>query len=58
MTLLAMLAIIIMMFRLVYIILENSISFAWAVVFSKEINKYYISKKRDGLIEKYIITDK
>lgn len=58
MTLLAMLAVIIMIFRLVYIILENSISFAWAVVFSKELKKYYISKKRDGLIEKYTITDK
>ncbi|EBW3211058.1 hypothetical protein B0570_000808 [Salmonella enterica subsp. enterica serovar Benue] len=58
MTLLAMLAIVIIIFRIVYIILENSISFIWAIKFSKKLKQYSFSMKRKKLLEKYRITPK
>ncbi|WP_416262346.1 hypothetical protein [Gibbsiella quercinecans] len=56
MILLAMIAIVVIIFRFVYIILENSISFIWAIIFSKKLKEYSFSMKRKELLGKYKIT--
>lgn len=55
-TLLSMFAIIIIIFRFIYIILENSVSFVWAIIFSKKLKRYSVLRKRKELIEKYKVT--
>lgn len=50
----AMLIIGIFTVRFIYIILENLISFIWAISFSKKLNEYYFLRKRNELIKKYI----
>lgn len=58
MTLLSMLVIVIIIFRIIYIILENSVSFIWAINFSKKLREYSFSMKREKLLEKYRVTPK
>lgn len=57
-TLLAMLAIIIIIFRFIYIIFENLVSFIWAIKFSKKLKQHSFSIKREKLLEKYKIMPK
>ncbi|MEB7887534.1 hypothetical protein [Serratia fonticola] len=57
-TMLAMLIIVIYTVRVIYIIVENSISFIWAIVFSKKLNDYSFLRKRKELIDKYKVTPK
>lgn len=58
MTLLSMLVIVIIIFRIIYIILENSVSFIWAINFSKKLREYSFSMKREKPLEKYRVTPK
>lgn len=53
-TIIAMLIIGVFTVRFIYIILENLISFIWAISFSKKLNEYYFLRKRKELIKKYI----
>lgn len=57
-TMLAMLIIAILIFRIIYIIAENSISFIWAIVFSKKLKEHYFLRKRKKLVDKYKIIHK
>lgn len=57
MTLLTMVIIIIVTFRFIYIIVENSISFFWAILFSKKLNEYVFLRKKSELIKKYKIAN-
>lgn len=52
-TMLSMFTIVVMTFRFAYIILENFISFFWAISFSKKLRQYFLLRKRNELIDKY-----
>ena len=48
-----MFTVVVITFRVIYIILENLISFFWAISFSKKLRKYFFVKKENELIDKY-----
>ncbi|HAU3137305.1 TPA: hypothetical protein JDD40_003417 [Salmonella enterica subsp. diarizonae] len=52
-TMLSMVIIVVITFRIIYIILENFISFFWAVSFSKKLGRYHWLTKINELNDKY-----
>ncbi|HHN8240143.1 TPA: hypothetical protein ACRRWG_004379 [Klebsiella quasipneumoniae] len=53
MTSLSLFIIFIITSRIAYIIIENSISFIWAVIFSRKLKTYSSARKTNELMEKY-----